>query len=66
MGTVFTFVYIVTDFDGVCVCSLRAWQKLKEVLQSWLQTSGQDEQMEKDSVCQELEEVGGRLCHCFL
>ncbi|XP_030277348.1 protein SFI1 homolog isoform X2 [Sparus aurata] len=40
---------------------LRAWQKLKEVLQSWLQTSGQDEQMEKDSVCQELEELEERI-----
>lgn len=35
----------------------RSWQKLKEVLQSWLQTSGEDEQMEKPSVCQELKEV---------
>lgn len=36
---------------------LRAWQKLKEVLQSWLQTSGRDEQMEKNAVCRELKEV---------
>ncbi|XP_071349920.1 protein SFI1 homolog [Trachinotus anak] len=40
---------------------LRAWQKLKEVLQSWLQTSGEDEQMEKDSVCQELKELEERI-----
>ncbi|XP_073323532.1 uncharacterized protein sfi1 [Pagrus major] len=40
---------------------LRAWQKLKEVLQSWLQTSGQEEQMEKDTVCQELEELEERI-----
>nr|XP_046239547.1 protein SFI1 homolog isoform X2 [Scatophagus argus] len=36
---------------------LRAWQKLKEVLQSWLQTSGKDEQTEKDAVCQEIKEL---------
>ncbi|XP_040889103.1 protein SFI1 homolog [Toxotes jaculatrix] len=40
---------------------LRAWQKLKEVLQSWLQSSGEDEQMEKKSVCQELKELEGRI-----
>lgn len=36
---------------------LRSWQRLKEVLQSWLQTSGKDEQMEKNAVCQELKEL---------
>nr|XP_019957143.1 PREDICTED: protein SFI1 homolog [Paralichthys olivaceus]XP_019957144.1 PREDICTED: protein SFI1 homolog [Paralichthys olivaceus] len=40
---------------------LRSWQKLREVLQSWLQTSGEDEQMEKDSVCQELKELDERI-----
>lgn len=40
-----------------CVCSLRAWRKLKGVLQSWLQTSGKDEVMEKNAVSQELKEV---------
>ncbi|XP_035488730.1 protein SFI1 homolog isoform X2 [Scophthalmus maximus] len=40
---------------------LRSWQKLKEVLQSWLQTSGEDEQMEKPSVCQELKELDERV-----
>lgn len=36
---------------------LRAWRKLREVLQSWLETSGKDEQMEKNAVCQELKEL---------
>lgn len=36
---------------------LRAWRKLKGVLQSWLQTSGKDEVMEKNAVCQELKEL---------
>lgn len=36
---------------------LRAWQKLKNVLQTWLQTSGQDDQTEKNTVYQELEEL---------
>ncbi|XP_069000006.1 protein SFI1 homolog isoform X1 [Embiotoca jacksoni] len=36
---------------------LRAWRKLKEVLQSWLQTSGKDEEMERNAVCQELKEL---------
>ncbi|XP_070758707.1 protein SFI1 homolog [Enoplosus armatus] len=40
---------------------LRAWQKLKEVLQSWLQTSGKDEEMEKTAVCQELTELEERI-----
>ncbi|CAB1426240.1 unnamed protein product [Pleuronectes platessa] len=40
---------------------LRSWQKLREVLQSWLQTSGEDEQMEKDSVSQELKELDERI-----
>lgn len=45
-------VYTVND-----ACSLRAWQKLKEVLRSWLRSSGKDEQVEKHAVCQELKEV---------
>ncbi|GLD64553.1 protein SFI1 homolog [Lates japonicus] len=40
---------------------LRAWQKLREVLQSWLQTSGEDEEMEKNSVCEELKELDERI-----
>ncbi|XP_042362696.1 protein SFI1 homolog [Plectropomus leopardus] len=40
---------------------LRAWQKLKEVLQSWLQTSGKDEQLEKNAVFQELKELEERI-----
>ncbi|KAA8593409.1 hypothetical protein FQN60_009525 [Etheostoma spectabile] len=40
---------------------LRAWHKLKEVLQSWLQTSGRDEQKEKNDVCQELKELEERI-----
>ncbi|XP_070707136.1 protein SFI1 homolog [Pempheris klunzingeri] len=41
---------------------LRAWQRLKEVLQSWLQTSGRDEQIERHAVCQELKELEERIC----
>lgn len=37
--------------------SLRAWRKLKGVLQSWLQTSGKDEVMGKNAICQELKDV---------
>ncbi|KAM7006451.1 LOW QUALITY PROTEIN: protein SFI1 homolog [Tautogolabrus adspersus] len=40
---------------------LRAWQKLREVLRSWLQTSGKDEQMEKTAVCEELKELEERI-----
>ncbi|XP_035517407.1 protein SFI1 homolog isoform X2 [Morone saxatilis] len=40
---------------------LRASQKLKEVLQSWLQTSGKDEQMERSAVFQELKELEERI-----
>ncbi|KAK7916596.1 hypothetical protein WMY93_012357 [Mugilogobius chulae] len=36
---------------------LRAWCKLRDVLQTWLQTSGQNDHSEKDSVCQELKEA---------
>ncbi|KAJ0023912.1 hypothetical protein NQD34_003811 [Periophthalmus magnuspinnatus] len=36
---------------------LGGWCKLRDVLQTWLQTSGQDNHTEKDSVCQELEEL---------
>ncbi|XP_068171614.1 protein SFI1 homolog isoform X2 [Antennarius striatus] len=40
---------------------LRAWQKLKVVLQNWLQTSGKDEQTEKNAVCEELKELEERI-----
>ncbi|KAE8298503.1 Serotransferrin [Larimichthys crocea] len=40
---------------------LRAWQKLKEVLRSWLRSSGKDEQVEKHAVCQELKELEERI-----
>ncbi|KAF7664341.1 hypothetical protein LDENG_00180090 [Lucifuga dentata] len=40
---------------------LRAWQNLKEVLQTWLQTSGKDEEVEKNAVCQELKELEERI-----
>ncbi|XP_034541518.1 LOW QUALITY PROTEIN: protein SFI1 homolog [Notolabrus celidotus] len=40
---------------------LRAWQKLRQVLQSWLQTSGKDEQMDKSTVCEELKELEERI-----
>ncbi|KAK5934049.1 hypothetical protein CgunFtcFv8_014476 [Champsocephalus gunnari] len=40
---------------------LRAWQKLKEVLQSWVQTSGAGEQMERNAVCEELKVLEERI-----
>ncbi|XP_037535711.1 protein SFI1 homolog [Nematolebias whitei] len=40
---------------------LRAWRKLREVLQSWLQTSAEEEQMEKTAVCEELKELEERI-----
>ncbi|XP_029989754.1 protein SFI1 homolog isoform X2 [Sphaeramia orbicularis] len=40
---------------------LRAWQKLKDVLQTWLQTSGKDDETEKNTVSQELEELKERI-----
>ncbi|KAM4588370.1 uncharacterized protein sfi1 [Odontesthes bonariensis] len=40
---------------------LRGWRKLREVLQSWLQTSGEDEQLEKHAVCEELKELEERI-----
>ncbi|KAM9758495.1 uncharacterized protein sfi1 isoform 1-T1 [Menidia menidia] len=40
---------------------LRAWRKLRDVLQSWLQTSGEDEPMEKNAVCDELKELEERI-----
>lgn len=36
---------------------LRAWRKLREVLQSWLKTSSEDEQTERNAVCEELTEL---------
>ncbi|XP_041638913.1 protein SFI1 homolog isoform X2 [Cheilinus undulatus] len=40
---------------------LRAWQKLRGVLQSWLQTSGKEEKMERTAVCEELKELEERI-----
>ncbi|XP_043977148.1 protein SFI1 homolog isoform X7 [Gambusia affinis] len=40
---------------------LRAWRKLRDVLQSWLQTSAEDEQVEKSAVCEELKELERRI-----
>ncbi|XP_034022327.1 protein SFI1 homolog [Thalassophryne amazonica] len=40
---------------------LRAWRKLKEVLNAWLQTSGKDEHVEKNLVFQELKELEERI-----
>lgn len=39
------------------MCPFSAWQKLKGVLESWVQTSGKEEQIEKNEICQELKEV---------
>lgn len=36
---------------------LRAWRKLREVLQRWLQMSAEEEQTEKTAVFEELKEV---------
>lgn len=41
---------------------LRAWRKLKEVLQSWLQTNGKDEEMESNAARQELMDLEERIC----
>lgn len=51
------FDYLKIIYNKLSVWSLRAWKKLKEVLQSWIQTSGRDDQSEKDTVCQEIKEV---------
>ncbi|XP_041836304.1 protein SFI1 homolog [Melanotaenia boesemani] len=40
---------------------LRAWRKLREVLQNWLQMSGEDEQTERNAVCEELKELDERI-----
>ncbi|XP_056130129.1 protein SFI1 homolog isoform X2 [Lampris incognitus] len=40
---------------------LQAWQRLKEVLKGWLQSSEEEEQMEKKTVCQELKELEERI-----
>ncbi|XP_056885932.1 protein SFI1 homolog isoform X2 [Takifugu flavidus] len=40
---------------------LRAWKKLKAVLQSWKQTSGRYDQSEKAAVCQEMKELEERI-----
>ncbi|KAM9410683.1 protein SFI1 homolog isoform 2-T2 [Pholidichthys leucotaenia] len=36
---------------------LRTWRKLKAVLETWLRTSGEDEEMERNAICQELKEL---------
>lgn len=35
----------------------RAWRGLKEALQTWLRTTGKEDQFERGSVCEALEEV---------
>ncbi|XP_077385799.1 uncharacterized protein sfi1 isoform X2 [Festucalex cinctus] len=40
---------------------LRLWQKVKDVLQSWLQTSGKDEEVENDAVGQQVKELEERI-----
>ncbi|RVE73267.1 hypothetical protein OJAV_G00047600 [Oryzias javanicus] len=40
---------------------LRAWRKLREVLQSWLQMSGGEDEREKEAVSEELKELGERI-----
>ncbi|KAM9800165.1 uncharacterized protein sfi1 isoform 1-T1 [Syngnathus typhle] len=40
---------------------LRLWQKVKDVLQSWLQSSGKDEEIEKMAVCQQVKELEERI-----
>ncbi|XP_074526467.1 protein SFI1 homolog isoform X2 [Halichoeres trimaculatus] len=42
---------------------LRAWKKLRQVFQRWLQTSGKDEQMDKSTFLQELKELEERIAH---
>ena len=44
-------------FDCVCMCEHRAWRRVREVYQTWLQMSGEDEQMERKEVCEGLKEV---------
>ncbi|XP_075893516.1 uncharacterized protein sfi1 isoform X2 [Nelusetta ayraudi] len=40
---------------------LQAWQKLRDVLKGWLQTSGKDDRMETKAVCEELQELEDRI-----
>ncbi|XP_078802912.1 uncharacterized protein sfi1 isoform X2 [Oryzias latipes] len=40
---------------------LRAWRKLREVLRSWLQWSGEEDEREKEAVFEELKELDGRI-----
>ncbi|KAM4740543.1 protein SFI1 homolog [Anableps anableps] len=40
---------------------LRAWRKLRDVLQSWLQMNAEDEQVEKSAVFEELKELEKRI-----
>ncbi|KAM4582579.1 protein SFI1 homolog [Fundulus diaphanus] len=40
---------------------LRAWRKLRDVLRSWLQTSAEDEEVERSAVCEELKELEKRI-----
>lgn len=60
---VFSYFCVVVHLANVSddVWLFRIWQRLKEVLQSWLETSGKDEQMERNTVCQELKEVRGNI-----
>ncbi|XP_057702688.1 protein SFI1 homolog isoform X3 [Corythoichthys intestinalis] len=40
---------------------LRLWQRVKDVLQGWLQTSGKDEEMESNAVWQQVKELEERI-----
>lgn len=55
---IISFASVLTKWH---VCALRAWQKLRDVLMGWLQTSGKDDRMETKAVCEELQEVGTLL-----
>lgn len=44
-------------YHWLSLWSCRAWKKLKEVLQRWIETTGRDDQSEKSAVCQELKEA---------
>lgn len=55
---IISFASVLTKWH---VCALSAWQKLRDVLKGWLQTSGKDDRMETKAVCEELEEVGTLL-----
>ncbi|XP_077458857.1 uncharacterized protein sfi1 isoform X2 [Stigmatopora argus] len=40
---------------------LRLWQRVKDVLQGWLQTSGKDEEMDSSAVWQQVKELEERI-----